>query len=148
MSREGQEGPIPPFPEEGAGTKLGRPAGTRLLLCVGCFGKWTTPQVPLLPLITMSGLQGKATRASLRHAARGFLIGPIHPHYRVHAMAQNKGWLPDSLRAHCPERGRQISPPCRMYAGPRPIAAEVSDSISAGTYPTQIHSASIPGLEL
>ena len=55
-------------------------------------------------------------------------------------MAQNKGWISDSLRAHCTERGRQISPPGRKDAGPRLIAAEVSDSISAGTYPTQIYS--------
>ena len=144
MSRVGQEGPISPFTEEGAGTKLGRPAGVRLLLCAGCCalqGKWTTPQVALLPLTTMSGLRGKATRTSLRHAACGFLRGPIHPHHRVHAMAQNKGWLPDSLSAHCTERRRQISPPCGTYAGPQPIAAEFSDSISAGTHPTQIHSA-------
>lgn len=151
VSRVGQEGPISPFTEEGVGTKLGRPAGVRLLFCAGCCalqGKWTTPQVALLPLTTMSGLRGKATRTSLRHAACGFLRGPIHPHHRVHAMAQNKGWLPDSLSAHCTERRRQISPPCGTYAGPQPIAAEFSDSISAGTHPTQIHSAPIHGLEL
>lgn len=78
----GQKRPNSPFTEEGAGTKLERPAGTRLLLCASCCilqEIWTTPQLPLLPLMTMSGFQGKGTRTSLRHAARGFLIGPISP---------------------------------------------------------------------
>ena len=74
MSRAGQEGPIPPFPEEGAGTKLGRPAGTRLLLCVGCFGKWTTPQVPLLPLMTMSGLHTPGGPGTDRQSQTGACV--------------------------------------------------------------------------